>query len=79
MFTLLVSAGLIAGSGSATIDQDVYASRLATPQSQATIVQSGPAGRKPVVRKKMGPGYQILEQSTGGNHAIIIQQDQGGE
>jgi hypothetical protein len=79
MFGLLVSASLMAASGGATMDQDVYVSRLASPSSQATIVQSGSAAKKPIVRKKTGPGYQILEQSTGGNHAVIIQQDLGGE
>jgi hypothetical protein len=78
MFPLLISASL-AASGGATMDQDIFVLQLATPSGQATIVQSGPAGKKPIVRKRIGPGYNIIEQDIGGNRAVIIQQDQGGK
>ncbi|MGD1036271.1 MAG: hypothetical protein ABR878_03575 [Roseiarcus sp.] len=78
MFTLLMSAGLFSafGCGGAG-DRGVYCSELATPTGRATIIQSGPVDKKPLVRKEVGPGYSILEQDSGGNHAIVIQSGPG--
>jgi hypothetical protein len=78
MFTLLIGASLLGALGCGAVKNDrVVCSEMATPTGNATIVQSGPVGKKPVVRKEIGPGYSVLEQDSGGNHAIIIQSGPG--
>ena len=73
MIALIVTAWLMAASGSSPDGSTLYTSRLSTPSGAATITQSGPADRKPIVHKQIGPGYSILEQESGGNAAIVIQ------
>jgi hypothetical protein len=55
----------------------LYSSQLTTPSGTAIIVQSGPSGTKPIVRKTIRPGYSILQQKSGGNSATVIQQQSG--
>jgi hypothetical protein len=80
MFTLLIGASLLSTAGCAGVrDQGVVCSELATPAGRAVIVQSGPVGGKPIIRKRVGPGYSMLEQDSGGNTAIVIQSSPSGE
>jgi len=78
MTGLIVGAWLVAASASSPDGITLYSSRLASPSGAATIVQTGPPGNKPTVRKAVGPGYSIFEQESGGNSAIVIQR-QGGD
>jgi hypothetical protein len=77
MITLVVGAWLIAASGSSADGTTLYSSELSSPSGTAIIVQSGPSGTKPIVRKTVRPGYSILQQESGGNSSIIIQQQSG--
>jgi hypothetical protein len=77
MITLVVGAWLVAASGSSVDGTTLYSSQLSSPAGTAIIVQSGPAGTKPIVRKTIRPGYSILQQESGGNSSIIIQQRSG--
>ena len=77
MITLVVGAWLIAASGSPTDGTTLYSSQLSSPSGTAIIVQTGPTGTKPIVRKIVRPGYSILQQESGGNSSIIIQQRSG--
>jgi len=78
MTALIIGAWLTAASGNPPDETTLYASQLSTPSGTAIIVQSGPADRKPVVRKQVGPGYSILRQESGENSSTIIQM-QGGD
>jgi hypothetical protein len=77
MITLLVGAWLLAASESPADGTTLYSSELSGPSGNALIVQSGPTGTKPIVRKTIRPGYSILQQESGGNSSIIIQQRSG--
>ena len=77
MIALVVGAWLIAASGSSPDGTTLYSSELSGPSGTAIIVQSGPSGTKPIVRKTVRPGYSVLQQESGGNSAIIIQQQSG--
>jgi hypothetical protein len=76
MMTFIISASLMAASGAGG-DDTLYSSQLSTPSGTATIIQSGPLGEKPIVRKRTGPGFSILQQESGGNSAIVIQRQSG--
>lgn len=74
MFTLIIGASLVSAIGCGGVgDGGVVCSELASPAGRATIVQSRPTAGKPKIRKEVGQGYSVLEQDSGGNHAIIIQ------
>jgi hypothetical protein len=76
MFTFVIAASVIAVSaGCGPGNGQAYTSELATSAGRVTIVQCGPAGQKPRVRKQLGPGYSILEQDGGGNHVTITQRN----
>jgi len=76
MLAFVISASLFAISQCNGANKDgIFCSELKSPSGHATIVQSGPPGSKPYVRKEVGPGYSILEQNSGGNHSIVIQGD----
>jgi hypothetical protein len=77
MIALTVSAWLLAASGGPSNGTTLYSSELSSPSGTAIIVQSGPTGKKPIVRKIVRPGYSILQQESGGNSSTIIQQQSG--
>jgi hypothetical protein len=77
MITLVIGAWLVAASGSSSDGTTLYSSELSSPSGTAIIVQSGPTGTKPFVRKTVRPGYSVLQQESGGNSSIIIQQQSG--
>ena len=77
MITLVVGAWLIAASGNPPDAPTLYSSALSSPSGTAFIVQSGPTGTKPFIRKTVRRGYSILQQESGGNSSIIIQQRSG--
>jgi len=77
MITLVIGAWLVAASGSSADGTTLYSSELSGPSGTAIIVQSGPAGTKPIVRKSVRPGYSILQQESGGNSSTIIQRQSG--
>jgi hypothetical protein len=80
MFIVLIGASLLTVSQCDSMGiSRLVCSEMATPAGRAIIVQSGPIGGKPVVRKEIGPGYSILEQESGGNRAIVIQSGPGSE
>ena len=77
MTALIVMAWLSIGSASPSNGNELYRSELSTPAGTAIIVQSAPSGTKPFVRKTLRPDYSILQQESGGNSAIVIQQQSG--
>jgi hypothetical protein len=75
MTALVIGAWLSAiGAADGTT---LYSSELSSPSGTAVIVQSGPRGVKPTVRKIVRPGLSILQQESGGNSSIVIQQQSG--
>lgn len=78
MTALLLAALLMVAAADSPDGTTLYSSELSSPSGTAIIVQSGPKGTKPIVRKTIRPGYSILQQESGGNSAIVIQQ-QGGD
>jgi hypothetical protein len=77
MTTLLLAALLTAAAADSPNGTTLYSSELSGPSGTAVIMQSGPSGTKPIVRKTIRPGYSILQQQSGGNSAIVIQQQSG--
>ena len=77
MTTLLLAALLTAAAADSPNGTTLYSSQLSSPSGSAIIVQSGPSGTKPIVRKTIRPGYSILQQESGGNSATVIQQQSG--
>lgn len=69
----LAVAWLTVASGTPADETTLYSSEVSGPSGTATIVQTGPKKTKPVVRKRVGPGYSILHQESGGNAATIMQ------
>ncbi len=77
MTGLLLAALLTTAAADSPNGTKLYSSQLTTPSGTAIIVQSGPSGTKPIVRKTIRPGYSILQQQSGGNSATVIQQQRG--
>ncbi|MGA2485904.1 MAG: hypothetical protein ABSF49_07940 [Roseiarcus sp.] len=77
MTTLVLAALLTAAAADSASGTTLYSSQLSSPSGTAIIMQSGPSGTKPIVRKTIRPGYSILQQQSGGNSAIVIQQQSG--
>ena len=77
MNALLLTAWLSVASGGSSDGSALYSSELSTSAGTAIIVQSGPSGTKPIIRKTRRPGYSILQQNSGGNSVIVIQQQSG--
>ena len=76
MFTFVIAASVIAAFGACGPGSgEAYISELATSAGRVTIVQCGPIGQKPRVRREIGPGYSILEQDGTGNHVSITQRN----
>jgi hypothetical protein len=81
MFTLVIGASLLAASpcggaaNSGAANESVHCSHVMTPWGRMTVVQSQriDIGKNPVVRKKVGPGYSIVEEQSGGNHVTVVQ------
>jgi hypothetical protein len=69
----LAVAWLTVAAGAPPAGTTLYSSQVSGPAGTATIVQSGPKGIKPIDRKKVGPGYSILHQESGGNSTTIMQ------
>lgn len=74
MTALVLSAWMLVASGDSPDATKLYRSELSSPSGTAVIVQSGPSGTVPFVSKTVRPGYSILRQQSGGNSAIVIQQ-----
>jgi len=77
MTTLVLAALLTAAAADSASGTTLYSSQLSSPSGTAIIMQSGPSGTKPIVRKTIRPGYSILQQQSGGNSATVIQQQSG--
>jgi hypothetical protein len=77
MTTLVLAALLTAAAADSASGTTLYSSQLSSPSGTAIIMQSGPSGTKPIARKTIRPGYSILQQQSGGNSAIVIQQQSG--
>ena len=77
MNALLLTAWVSVASGGSSDGSAIYSAELSTSAGTAIIVQSGPNGTKPFVYKTRRPGFSILQQKSGGNSAIIIQQQSG--
>ncbi len=76
MFTLVIGASLLAASPcSGAANESVHCSHVTTPWGRATVVQSQriDIGKNPVIHKKVGPGYSIVEERSGGNRVTIVQ------
>jgi len=78
MMAILMSVSLSTMAGCAGHEKWNCA-ELRTPSGHAIIMQSGPHDGKTFIRKQVGPGYSILEQRSGGNSAVVIQQDDGSD
>jgi len=74
MIVFMLGASLATTPVADTSNNGAYTAHMRTQWGQATITQSGPVNKKPIVRRKFDAGSSILEQDSGGNYAIIIQQ-----